>query len=207
MTSGEALWLDIRAGRFPAIRSLFPITAAPGDAERWAEGLQEMSLARDVQSADAILLMGLPDDASADPAIEPVLAAGLQRQLPLFCSNPDKASPRQGGRLVRSPGSLAEAYEKAGGRVHYYGKPHLPVFESLQGQLGISDPRTILMIGDSIEHDMAGAASAGWNSLLITGGLHAAELTDAADREAMIATLCQRYHCPLPDFHMESVAT
>lgn len=205
MTSGEALWLDLRDGRFPDIRSLFAIFAAPGDAERWADGLTGITIVQDIGVADALLLMGLPDDASGDAALQPILARGLRRSLPMFCSNPDKASPRQGGALVRSPGALAEAYARVGGAVFLYGKPHRAVFEGLQRQLGIADPGRMLMIGDSLEHDVAGAAAVGWKTLFVTGGLHAAELKAASNFDSALAELCRRHDCPQPDFHMEFV--
>lgn len=37
-------------------------------------------------------------------------------------------------------------------------------------------PSDVLAIGDSLEHDIAGAAAAGIDSLFIGGGIHAAEL-------------------------------
>lgn len=206
MTSGEALWLDFAAEKNPGIRRLFPLTAAQGDAELWARGLPEITFTEDIEAADAILLMGLPEEIAADEALQPALALGLHRQLPMFCSNPDKASPRQGGKLVRSPGALAETYRQAGGTVHFYGKPYRAVFESLQRHLGIADPARLLMIGDSLEHDVAGAAAAGWRTLFIEGGLHAADFGHHAERRTRIAELGQQHCAPLPDFHMELLA-
>ncbi len=188
------------------MRRLFAITAALGDAESWAQDLPGIGLVANIAKADGHLLMGLPDDASGDAAIEPILAVALERNLPMFCSNPDKASPRQGGQLVRSPGAWAETFAQAGGNVFFYGKPHHAVFESLQRQMGIADPQRILMIGDSLEHDVAGAAAVGWKTLFIEGGLHAADLAGASDHETAIGDLCVRHGCGRPDFHMEHVA-
>ena len=206
MTSGEALWLDVQAGRHSGTQRLFPICAAPGDAEIWRSGIAGLSLVTEISDADAILLMGLPEDARAQEAFLPALDHALRRKLPLFCSNPDKASPRSGGCLVRSPGALAEGYAQAGGEVFYYGKPYPAVFESLQRQLSRIDPARMLMIGDSIEHDIAGAAAAGWRTLFIEGGLHAGELRSEANRQETIGEICRKHQSPLPDFHMEHVA-
>jgi ribonucleotide monophosphatase NagD (HAD superfamily) len=38
------------------------------------------------------------------------------------------------------------------------------------------DPSRVLMVGDSIEHDVAGANAAGIHSLFVAGGIHAAEV-------------------------------
>jgi len=128
MTSGEALWHDIAAGRVTA-RRLCPIERDAGDAAAWARGL-DVILTDRAREAEAILLMGLPDGASAAP-FAAVLDTVLARGLPVLCTNPDRASPRAGGVTVASPGALAHAHAAAGGDVRFYGKPHLPVFNGL----------------------------------------------------------------------------
>ena len=57
-----------------------------------------------------------------------------------------------------------------GGRVRWHGKPHPSVYDSCLGLLGIADRSRILAIGDSLRTDIAGAAKAGIDSLLIAGG-------------------------------------
>ena len=47
----------------------------------------------------------------------------------MLCANPDLVVHR-GEQLVYCAGSLAANYEKLGGAVIYYGKPHLPIYES-----------------------------------------------------------------------------
>ncbi len=171
MTSGEALWLDMRQGAFADITSLHPITAAQGDAEKWRGDLDLHFT--DGPGADAVLLMGLPDDAD-HTATRALLDRARSGGKTLLCSNPDRSSPRAGGKTVVSPGSLAHDYADAGGRVIFYGKPHQPVFAALARAMNLTDPSRILMVGDSPEHDIAGASAAGWKSLFIQAGLHAA---------------------------------
>jgi len=197
MTSGEALWLDISAGRI-ACRRFFPVERAAGDAAVWAEAL-DVSLVSELREADAVLLMGLPDDAAPSDWTS-VLEAACRRGLPLYCSNPDRASPRPGG-LVHSPGALAFAYLEMGGEVSFYGKPHRPVFDALQGSLGAG---RLLMVGDSLEHDVAGAEDAGWDSLLIQGGLHARELSGGNVDEAL-ERLAVESGCQPPTYRMGSL--
>ena len=177
-TSGEALWRDIERGALPHAR-LHPIEREPGDAERWAEGL-DVALTG-IDEADAVLLMGLPDDGGERGTIEATLAFALERGLAVLCSNPDRASPRAGGRTVGSPGDLAHAFAARGGTVHWYGKPHPPVFHAVTAALG--EPERILMVGDSPEHDIAGATAAGWRSLLVRDGLHATAFEGAGTCE------------------------
>jgi ribonucleotide monophosphatase NagD (HAD superfamily) len=71
---------------------------------------------------------------------------------------------------------IARRYEQLGGAVRYHGKPHPPIYESCFAALGIADRRRVLAIGDSLEHDIAGAARAGIPSAFVAGGIHAAEL-------------------------------
>ena len=163
MTSGEALFLDFQISpKCP--RKILPIERSEGDALEWAQGLDIM-LSRDIEDADAILLMGLPDGMGTEP-FDNVLQTALSRKLPLYCSNPDLTSPRAGGALVVSSGVLAKIYEDAGGTVHLYGKPHLPIFHALEAMLNCV-PNRILMVGDSLHHDIHGGANAGWKTLLI----------------------------------------
>lgn len=207
MTSGEALWQDMAAGRLPGIKALCPVAARPQDAADWLEGLPRARLVDDPARADAVLLMGLPDDAAEAARLVPRLAAARARDLPVLCSNPDKASPRAGGVVVASPGALAAEHAGAGGRVLLYGKPHAPVFEALARALDIREPARLLMIGDSPEHDIAGATGAGWASLLVRSGLHAAHFSPhRAVPEQEVAALCDALGTPRPDYTIAEVA-
>lgn len=198
MTSGEALWLDVAAGRVEE-RQFYPIVRAPGDAEAWAEGLS-VRLAEHVDDAEAILLMGLADDAEIED-VQPILDAAHDRGLPLYCSNPDRGSPRKDGRIVTSPGAVAHHYADRGGRVLFYGKPCPPIFDAVQRQLDLP-PAALLMVGDSLEHDIAGARQAGWATLFIRGGLFS-EAFETGDPAAILARLTKGG--PKPDYSLPSL--
>ncbi len=196
MTSGEALWLDLAQGRVEA-RSFCPIERDIGDGAAWAKGL-DIALTDDPAQADAILLMGLPD--GADPAqYHDFTTIARVRDIPVLCTNPDRASPRAGGVTVVSPGTLAHDHADRGGRVEFYGKPHLPVFCAVEAALGLP-PERLLMVGDSLEHDIAGAKGAGWDALFIAGGLHAAAFTGTEPPGKVIARLARTEGTALPDF-------
>lgn len=203
MTSGEALWQDFNQERMGDLRRLYAITAKPGDAEIWAKGLADVQLTDDPVSADAILLMGLADEADSGALSTQLNAPGLA-DLPMLCSNPDRAAPRAGGQLVVSPGALAHARAAAGGDVRFYGKPHRPVFDALQRALNCP-PERILMIGDSLEHDIAGAHGAGWKTLFIRGGLYGGHFGSSINVGATIEKLAAKYGAPLPDFTLDQV--
>jgi len=104
----------------------------------------------------------------------PVLHATHERDLPMVCANPDLVVIHA-GRPALCAGALAEQYETIGGLVRWHGKPYPSVYDSCLELLGIADRRRLLAIGDSLRTDIAGAANAGIDSLLIAGGVHAAE--------------------------------
>ncbi|MEM6477630.1 MAG: TIGR01459 family HAD-type hydrolase [Pseudomonadota bacterium] len=197
MTSGEALWADIAACRIAETR-FFPIERAAGDAESWAGDL-EIELTP-LDGAEAVLLMGLPDGATLEDWM-PVLHAALERGLPVHCSNPDRKSPRAGGTVI-SPGALAFAYEAMGGQTSFYGKPHRPVFDALALAL---PGASYLMVGDSLEHDIAGASDAGWDSVFVSGGLYA-PLFKAAPWEAVLPKLAAEQGAPPPTYIIGEIA-
>lgn len=197
MTSGEALWSDVDAGKIPETK-FFAIERSAGDACAWAEGLSIELTSLD--QADAVLLMGLPDGTHlAD--VHAQLAIAFDAGMPMYCSNPDRQSPRADG-LVISPGAVAFEYVEIGGRVTFYGKPYRHIFDKLSSILGV---RRLLMVGDSLEHDILGAQNAGWDSLLVRGGIYANDFA-RADHDAILANLVTQKGCRTPTFSIEVLA-
>ena len=125
--------------------------------------------AADIGEAEFLLGIGLDDGCNTVEDHEPILHAAAARDLPMICVNPDLLVIRLG---VREPcaGALAARYEELGGRVHYFGKPYPEVYELALAALGLPSSR-VLAVGDGLATDIAGAAGAGLDSLLITGGL------------------------------------
>ncbi len=87
----------------------------------------------------------------------------------MICSNPDKTVIR-GKYFMICAGLLAEYYEKIGGNVIYYGKPHNNIYEFCYKL--IEGENKILVVGDSLDNDIKGANSQKLDSLLITDGIH-----------------------------------
>lgn len=197
MTSGEALYRDVEGARIEA-RRFYAVERDSGDAAKWANGL-DIELVTDVRKADAILMMGLPDGANLDEWA-PKLKGWHSRGLPMYCSNPDRQSPRAGG-LVISPGALAHTYSVIGGKTAFYGKPHRPVFTALEQVFGSG---RYLMVGDSMEHDIAGAQGAGWDSLLVEGGLYA-DRFENGDGNAVVAAIAAEKKCELPTYRIKGI--
>jgi HAD superfamily hydrolase (TIGR01459 family) len=211
VTSGEALWHDINesklqvAGNHPC--RLFPISGHPDDARIWAEGGGAEIEGTLSSSCDAVLLMGLPDDTD-ETDYEATLRNALDLALPMICSNPDKTSPR-GGCFVMSPGFLADRYEGMGGEVIWYGKPHAPVFEAVRRHWPGLPPSRILMVGDSLEHDIAGGQNAGFQTALVLGGIHKGDFPDSAGNDeisGIVERLAERHGVHAPDYCLKLLA-
>jgi HAD superfamily hydrolase (TIGR01459 family) len=198
MTSGEALWTDISSNIINE-KKFFPIERDKGDAKLWAESL-DVSFEDTVHSAQAILLMGLPD---GDDLINwtDILDIALDLNLPLYCSNPDLLSPRPGGKLITAAGVLAHHYRECGGRVVFYGKPHEEIFKKLQN---ILNSKRILMVGDSLDHDILGGFRAGWDTLLVKCGIHAPEFVRNNDT-ITLKKIINLKKCKPPTYLIESV--
>ena len=101
-------------------------------------------------------------------AVEPWLQRCIARKLPMLVSNPDFHRPGSGAPM---PGQIAKLYvEKYGGLVQYLGKPYQTVYDAcftvLEGEKGSSnglslDKSRICGVGDSLDHDILGAHTAG----------------------------------------------
>ena len=206
VTSGEALRRDVEAGRVGPFGCPLIVTARPEDARDWARGLPDsvaLDPVDDAAEADILVVLGLPDGASPGP-FAAMLETGLARGLTLVCGNPDRASPRPGGVTAMQPGALAHFYEGRGGTVRWYGKPHVPVFREVERLYPDVPRERFLMVGDSPEHDIAGAHAAGWRSALVRGGLHADALADGTD--ASVRALCAREGTAPPTVHLRHLA-
>jgi HAD superfamily hydrolase (TIGR01459 family) len=178
MSSGEEAWLSLKHRDEPFYAALGRRCLHIG-SERDLEMRDGLALAFVDMPAEADFILNT-GPAEWEDTIEdyaPVLHAALDRGLPMVCANPDLVVIHD-GKPALCAGALAEEYERLGGRVRWHGKPYPSVYDSCLGLLGIAGRRGILAIGDSLRTDIAGAMGAGIDSLLIAGGIHAAEFGD-----------------------------
>lgn len=106
---------------------------------------------------------------------EEVLAKAARLDMPMICANPDLEVIRAGVRIICA-GALAARYTELGGRVREYGKPHPHAYEACLGLMGLPDKARIVAVGDSLSTDIRGANAAGVDAVLVTSGIHGAEL-------------------------------
>jgi HAD superfamily hydrolase (TIGR01459 family) len=133
-----------------------------------------------LDEAAFIACTGLADDETETPeSYRSVLEEAAERGLEMICANPDRIVQR-GERLIWCAGALAEIYASLGGAVVMAGKPFPPIyqraFEAAAGALGHSiDRRRVLVIGDGVATDIAGANRQGLDAVFVTGGIHAGD--------------------------------
>ncbi len=132
-----------------------------------------------VEDADFVLVSGIGDEEGpADYA--DLLETALARNLPMLCANPD-LRVGHGERVVNCAGLLVDAYARMGGDARWMGKPHKVVFDMARDMLG----GKLLMVGDSLRTDIAGAQAAGLDTLFIKSGIHAGASTALFEEEGV----------------------
>lgn len=134
-----------------------------------------LAFVENVEDADFLAAIGIDSPRRNVVDYEVELCAGIARGLPLVCANPDLVRVSPEG-TVEAPGMLARRYEELGGRVVRHGKPFPEIYGSCLEALRGCRPERIVAVGDSIEHDVLGAARAGLKSAFVVGGIHADEL-------------------------------
>lgn len=172
VTSGAAARHDL--ARRAARAKLHMLHLGPERDCSVFEGLNiELS---DAEQAQVVLCTGLYQDDTETPDDYADMLAGLSRRgLVMLCANPDLVVQR-GGKLIFCAGALAQAYEKFGGAVVYYGKPHAPIYDVVRAALG--DAKRPLAIGDGLLTDIKGANGAGIDALFIADGIHGEDVAE-----------------------------
>ena len=127
-----------------------------------------------VGQAEVALAIGLRDDMVETPAdYDSELAQMKARGLIMLCANPDLVVHR-GEKLVYCAGALAANYEKLGGEVIYYGKPHRPIYDMALAAAG--HPKRPQAVGDGLLTDIKGANGAGLDVLFVADGVHGEDI-------------------------------
>jgi HAD superfamily hydrolase (TIGR01459 family) len=192
MTSGEETWRHL-------VRRDDPWYAALGERCYMIGPPRDLGMLTgvraervyDIEAADFILNTGA-DFGDTVETFEDLLQRARGRELPMICANPDLEVLMRGKREICA-GALAVRYEALGGAVRYHGKPHRSVYDACFALLDDPPRDRVCAIGDSLRTDIAGAAAAGIDSILATGGIHAETLgvgPDALPEPARLEALC-----------------
>ena len=217
ITSGEVTWSALSAApredAFRGLRRCVHFTWGDRGAIS-LEGLDVEVVGRDVGRADFILAHGTEAVGTADgpsacslDEMNALLEQAAGAGLPMLVANPDLVTV-DGPELRVMPGTLARHYERiGGGAVYRMGKPDRRIYEEALRMLGL-EASEMIMIGDSLEHDIFGAASMSIDSIFIAGGIHKdVAMTASGDGdgdngdgersidEAGVDRLCREFAC------------
>ena len=132
--------------------------------------LFEKNKSEDIIDSEYLLCTGLFDDYDKDLFYYKSLLEKHTNKT-MICTNPDLIVDRGEVRELCA-GSVAMVFEKMGGEVVYFGKPHPEVYnQSIENK-----NKKILAIGDNLNTDIKGANLLNYDSLLISNGIHRNEI-------------------------------
>lgn len=109
----------------------------------------------------------------------------MKNNLPLLCSNPDYLVDDD-NRLSMCGGTIAQLYEDMGGKVYRYGKPYEPIYLNIEKKMKIKHKKKVLVIGDSLWHDICGGLKMGYDRLWIKKGIHKTQLKNNAELKPLL---------------------
>ncbi len=201
--SGELAWRALADRTIPWLRDVGPrCLFFSHDDPGFLAGL-DLAPVDDPDEADFVLAAGVDPATRPFSDYEQVLRRARQRRLRMICANPDLETP-VGDQLLFGCGALADRYAAWGGDVTYFGKPYPEIFRSALDALGGTAATRVLVVGDSLFHDIGGARNAGLDSALVLDGIHAKEISEiGGETETAVRTLCRRQGLE-PDFALPS---
>ena len=195
VTSGDLVWEGLAAAAAPPFADLGLKCTVFGNGEDDEEYVCSCGkVAVPVAEADFLLARGLFSILGTGPDLlrqpfspysaqseEALLCEAMARRpggLPLLVANPDTTRPD--GKDSPMPGLLAARYRAMGATdIRMVGKPHELIYDACRKELaaaGLPAAARVAAVGDSLHHDVLGAAANGIDSVFICGGVHYREL-------------------------------
>lgn len=165
VTSGEVGWAMLAAD--PAARRCLLLTR---DDDRSAIAGLPITVVDDAADCDFVLIAGSEGDRRSLDSYRDLFAVAAARGVPALCTNPDFEMLTAAG-LRFGAGRIAQAYEALGGTVTWIGKPYPAIYAAARALVPDIPVARILCVGDSIDHDIAGAAGAGLAGCLVRSGI------------------------------------
>lgn len=117
---------------------------------------------------------GVTEDRPRPEDYLPDLERWGDKAVTMHCLNPDRIVIR-GGIPEACAGAIADLYQGLGGPVNWYGKPFEAIYGHALKRAGDPPRDEVLAIGDSLQTDVLGAARQGFDTVFVTGGIHAGE--------------------------------
>jgi HAD superfamily hydrolase (TIGR01459 family) len=166
LSSGEIAWQRLAQQGGEGKRCLM---VSRGNDCGFLDGLDWTATDR-AGDADLILITGSEADHYPLRAYRDLLAPAAERHVPCLCTNPDRTMLVAEG-IAPGAGRIAALYAALGGRVTWIGKPYPAIYGAALAALGVAAGSRVVAIGDSVEHDVAGAHAAGCRAALVLTGI------------------------------------
>jgi len=173
VSAGEVTWRGLKEQKDAPFKGLGKkcYLISRQDDKSLIEDL-DLELVTDIEQAQFILITSFDPSVMKMEDLEPVFKKAVGKRIPAICANPDMVTVYGHERSI-GPGALAKRYQELGGAAHYIGKPHKTIFRYCLSLFDDVIPSRILVIGDSIQHDIAGGVSVDLDTAFITAGIHA----------------------------------
>ena len=176
MTSGEMIWQELHnlSDKYDTkLKNCFHIyDTSKEDGKDFRIGLEKFQFIDNIKEADFVLAC-TPFENSKPIDYIPILKDALNRNLIMFCANPDFVTiEKNNDQNMFCMGTIADLYEHMGGEVVILGKPSKNIYFESCKNINQVDLSRIVAVGDSLDHDILGASNFGVDSILITSGIH-----------------------------------
>jgi HAD superfamily hydrolase (TIGR01459 family) len=172
ITSGEVAYWTFKNKFGNESRSKPKIYLISRDADKSPIKGLSCEIAKNTNEADYLIIAGSESDRSTLDHYISLLEPLATREVPAFCTNPDLIMLTQTGTSFGA-GLIAKEYEKMGGSVTWFGKPHPLIYKFALNEIPEIEPKRVLCIGDSLEHDIRGSFNANCSSALVKTGISA----------------------------------
>lgn len=169
MTAGEVLHylLKSRSGAYAALGSVYyRLGAKTTDGVFYGLDYTETA---GVENAHFIYMSDVAAAGDTIDTYRPVLEHAASLGVPFVCAGND-TSCFKNGKICLAPGALAEQYAVMGGQIITLGKPDVRLAKYCLD--GLTDTGRILAVGDNIATDIKAAVALGWDSVLVSKGVH-----------------------------------
>jgi HAD superfamily hydrolase (TIGR01459 family) len=180
LTSGELGWRILR-DVWGGARAVLLLSR--GEDASFLDGLAMRPVTR-AEQADVVVIAGSEGDRFPLTHYATVLQPAAERGLTALCLNPDRTMLVSDGTSFGA-GQIAELYQSLGGHVVWIGKPYGELYRAALAEIGEPEPATVVGIGDSMEHDVAGAKGAGCAAALVLTGIASGATAAAIEAECL----------------------
>lgn len=169
MSAGEILHYKLKntSGAYSALGNTYYHLGDATDKGVF-DGL-EYSPVNSISSAHFLYMSEVSDAGDTIDVYRPYLEQATALGLPLVCAGND-TSCFKNGKICLANGAVAEQYAVMGGRIITLGKPDTMLLRYVVD--GIPDAGNILVIGDNVATDIKAASLLGWDSMLVSKGVH-----------------------------------